>query len=241
MSTTNKQFPKDGTVIISMMKDLGVTSYEPRVVNQLMEFAIRYVSCVLDDARAFANHSSNRKLIDSEDVKLAIMMQLENVFTSPPPRDLLLEVARTKNSVPLPLVKPHCGIRLPPDRYCFSACNYKLKTNPKGEKLGPGDKKAKFGLGGGQLKGGKGQNAGGTNAVKRPVSSTFARNQAGTLSTNGNKPVMKVVEPSGGDWVVGNSTPIGKTIHMSTQPHEVKIEPHDADTNTNKRKREDEI
>lgn len=42
-----------------------------------------------------------------------------------------MEVARSKNSTPLPTIKPHCGIRLPPDRYCLSACNYKLKVPKK--------------------------------------------------------------------------------------------------------------
>ena len=42
-----------------------------------------------------------------------------------------MEVARSKNTTPLPTVKPHCGIRLPPDRYCLSACNYKLKNLKK--------------------------------------------------------------------------------------------------------------
>lgn len=44
---------------------------------------------------------------------------------------MLLEVARNKNSVPLPQIRPHCGIRLPPDRYCMTACNYELKSNKK--------------------------------------------------------------------------------------------------------------
>lgn len=42
-----------------------------------------------------------------------------------------MEVARAKNSTPLPSVKPHCGIRLPPDCYCLTACNYKLKPIKK--------------------------------------------------------------------------------------------------------------
>ena len=42
-----------------------------------------------------------------------------------------MEIARCKNATPLPAVKPHCGIRLPPDRYCLSACNYKLKVPKK--------------------------------------------------------------------------------------------------------------
>ncbi|KAF6206522.1 hypothetical protein GE061_017756 [Apolygus lucorum] len=245
---TNKQFPKDGLVIISMMKDLGITNYEPRVVNQLMEFAIRYVTCVLDDARAFANHSSNRKLIDNEDVKLAVMSQLEKVFTTPPPRDLLLEVARTKNSVPLPLVKPHCGIRLPPDRYCFAACNYKLKTNQKAEKLHQSDKKGKFGIGsssniGGTIKMTKGPSSN-VSVVKRPA------NMTNVARTQISKPAMKVVEPYGGEWVVGGSSSGAKAmIHVPGQPQvevkletqvDVKLEPHDLPDNPHKRKRDDE-
>ncbi|GFR65816.1 transcription initiation factor TFIID subunit 9 [Elysia marginata] len=44
---------------------------------------------------------------------------------------LLLEVARQKNSQPLPLVKPYTGPRLPPDRYCLTQPNYKLRTVKK--------------------------------------------------------------------------------------------------------------
>lgn len=44
---------------------------------------------------------------------------------------MLLEVARNKNSIPLPQIRPHCGVRLPPDRYCMTACNYELKSNSK--------------------------------------------------------------------------------------------------------------
>lgn len=42
MSTTNpppaKQIPKDAQVIISIMKDMGITDYEPQAVTQLLEF-----------------------------------------------------------------------------------------------------------------------------------------------------------------------------------------------------------
>lgn len=43
-------------------------------------------------------------------------------------------MARSKNSTPLPLVKPHCGLRLPPDRYCLSSCNFKLRPNTTNQK-----------------------------------------------------------------------------------------------------------
>ena len=44
---------------------------------------------------------------------------------------ILLELARSRNSNPLPAIKPQCGIRLPPDRYCLSACNYRLRSTRK--------------------------------------------------------------------------------------------------------------
>lgn len=115
---------------MSMLKDMGVQDYEQRVLNQLLEFTYRYVTCILDDSRVYATHAK-KKTIDLDDVKLAVNMQLDRSFTTPPPREILLEVARMKNSQPLPVVKPSCGIRLPPDRYCLSSVNYKLRNNKK--------------------------------------------------------------------------------------------------------------
>ena len=36
-----------------------------------------------------------------------------------------------KNSQPLPLIKPYTGPKLPPDRYCLSSANYRLKSLKK--------------------------------------------------------------------------------------------------------------
>lgn len=36
-----KHIPKDAQVIMSIMKELNVTDYEPRVINQLLEFTYR--------------------------------------------------------------------------------------------------------------------------------------------------------------------------------------------------------
>lgn len=63
-----------------------------------------------------------------EDVKLASTMLLDKSFTGPPPREVLLEVAKQKNTQPLPMIKPHSGVRLPPDRHCLLAANYKLRA-----------------------------------------------------------------------------------------------------------------
>lgn len=55
-------------------------------------------------------------------------MLLDKSFTGPPPREVLLEVAKQKNMQPLPTIKPHSGVRLPPDRHCLLAANYKLRA-----------------------------------------------------------------------------------------------------------------
>lgn len=125
-----KSTPKDAQVMSAILKDMGIAEYEPRVINQMLEFTYRYVTNILDDARLFSAHAKKRS-VDVDDVRLAIQMQADKSFTSPPPRDLLMEIARQKNSTPLPLIKANAGPRLPPDRYSLTACNYRLKSAKK--------------------------------------------------------------------------------------------------------------
>lgn len=39
-----------------------------------------------------------------------------------------MELARSKNIAPLPLIKSHCGLRLPPERHCLLSANYKVRA-----------------------------------------------------------------------------------------------------------------
>lgn len=55
-------------------------------------------------------------------------MLLDKAYTSPPPRDVLLDLTRIRNSSPLPSIKSNSGLRLPADRYCLSGCNFRLKS-----------------------------------------------------------------------------------------------------------------
>ncbi|XP_065354327.1 transcription initiation factor TFIID subunit 9 [Calliphora vicina] len=134
INTQVKHVPKDAQVIMSILKDLGIQEYEPRVINQLLEFTYRYVTCILDDAKVFANHA-RKKTIDLDDVKLATEVVLDKAFTCPPPRHIISKLADVRNAMPLPPIKPHCGLRLPPDRYCLSACNYKLRAATQSKKM----------------------------------------------------------------------------------------------------------
>ncbi|KAK7580007.1 hypothetical protein V9T40_000636 [Parthenolecanium corni] len=129
MSSANvKYIPKDAQVIMAILKELGINDFDPRVINQLLEFIYWHTTITLDDARVFANHAK-KKNIDVDDVKLAIQMHAEKMSSSGPPRDILLELARSKNSTSLAPIKPQSGIRLPPDRYCLTQPNYKLKPS----------------------------------------------------------------------------------------------------------------
>lgn len=46
-SKESRSVPKDAQVIQSILKDMGIQEYENRVVNQLLDFAYRYVTTVL--------------------------------------------------------------------------------------------------------------------------------------------------------------------------------------------------
>ncbi|KAM4662235.1 transcription initiation factor TFIID subunit 9B-like isoform 2-T2 [Discoglossus pictus] len=125
-----KSAPKDALVMAQILKDMGITEYEPRVINQMLEFTYRYVTTILEDAKIYSSHAKKNN-IDADDVRLAIQCRTDQSFTSPPPRDFLLDIARQKNQTPLPLIKPYAGPRLPPDRYCLTAPNYRLKSIQK--------------------------------------------------------------------------------------------------------------
>ncbi|XP_034115684.1 transcription initiation factor TFIID subunit 9 [Drosophila sulfurigaster albostrigata] len=134
VSAQIKHVPKDAQVIMSILKELNIQEYEPRVVNQMLEFTFRYVTCILDDAKVYANHA-RKKTIDLDDVRLATEMTLDKSFTGPPPRHVLAKMAELRNAMPLPPIKPHCGLRLPPDRYCLTGVNYKLRATNQPKKM----------------------------------------------------------------------------------------------------------
>ncbi|KAM5290825.1 transcription initiation factor TFIID subunit 9B isoform 3-T4 [Glossophaga mutica] len=81
-----KNSPRDALVMAQILKDMGITEYEPRVINQMLEFAFRYVTTILDDAKIYSSHAKKPN-VDADDVRLAIQCRADQSFTSPPPRD----------------------------------------------------------------------------------------------------------------------------------------------------------
>merc|ERR1711974_558201 len=161
---------------------MGINDFEPRVINQMLEFSYRYVTGILEDARVYSSHA-RKKTLDTEDVKLAVQLAAEQGFTSPPPREALLELARAKNATQLPLIQPKAGVRLPPDRHCLTATNYKLKTRqrPSGFDYGGG--------GGGGLKPqyNRGKPGGAKTTVKNPNSFSVVGNSMKRVGRWGSK------------------------------------------------------
>ncbi|KAL9963589.1 hypothetical protein ACROYT_G027112 [Oculina patagonica] len=125
-----KSTPKDALVMGAILKEMGISEYEPRVINQMLEYTYRYITTVLEDALVYCKHAGKKEL-DADDVQLAIQLRLDHSYTNPPPREFLIEIARQKNRHPLPQIQTKSGLRLPPDRYCLTSTNYKVKTQKK--------------------------------------------------------------------------------------------------------------
>ncbi|XP_058821876.1 transcription initiation factor TFIID subunit 9 [Topomyia yanbarensis] len=231
-----KHIPKDAQVIMSILKELGVTDYEPRVINQLLEFTYRYVTCILDDAKVFANHA-RKKVIELDDVKLATQMILDKAFTSPPPRDVLLEIARNRNNTPLPLIKTHCGLRLPPDRYCLSACNYKLRAAQQAKKMTKSAIESRS-----SIKSIVGKSTGGiVTGVKRPAVQSTPKTQVVAIP----KPVFKFTAAKTAIAKTAKNTTVGgegpSTIEIKTEVEDpLPFGVSDTDSGSVKRKREED-
>jgi len=129
-SSQTKQIPRDAAVMHAILKEMGVKLYEPRVVNQMLEFVYRYITNVVEEARVYSSYAK-KKTVDMDDIKLATKMLTEKSLTSIPPREMLLDLAKQKNTMPLPLIKSCSGLRLPPDRYCLTQPNYQLQLYKK--------------------------------------------------------------------------------------------------------------
>ncbi|KAF7038910.1 hypothetical protein CFC21_049005 [Triticum aestivum] len=120
--------PRDARVVRELLRSMGLGEgeYEPRVVHQFLDLAYRYVGDVLGDAQVYADHAAKPQL-DADDVRLAIQAKVNFSFSQPPPREVLLELARSRNKIPLPKsIAPPGSIPLPPEQDTLLSENYQL-------------------------------------------------------------------------------------------------------------------
>lgn len=68
--------PSDVAMMQQLLRSMGVEEYEPRVVNQLLDFMYRYSTDVLLDAECYAQHAGKPAgSVDLDDVMLAVQVR----------------------------------------------------------------------------------------------------------------------------------------------------------------------
>ncbi|XP_010253134.1 PREDICTED: transcription initiation factor TFIID subunit 9 [Nelumbo nucifera] len=125
-----EELPRDAKIVKSLLKSMGVKDYEPCVIHQFLELWYRYVVDVLTDAQLYSEHAG-KSAIDCDDIKLAIQTKVNFSFSQPPPREVLLELARNRNKIPLPKSISGPGIPLPPEQDTLISPNYQLAIPKK--------------------------------------------------------------------------------------------------------------
>ncbi|KAL6996251.1 Transcription initiation factor TFIID subunit 9 [Sarracenia purpurea var. burkii] len=130
MADADEDLPRDAKIVKTLLKSMGVDEYEPRVVHQFLELWYQYVVDVLTDAQVYLEHAGKAS-IDCDDVKLAIQSKVNFSFSQPPPREILLELARNRNKIPLPKSMVGPGIPLPPEQDTLISPNYQLAIPKK--------------------------------------------------------------------------------------------------------------
>lgn len=100
MASNENLAPRDAKIISVILRSLGIEECEPKVIIQLLEFAYKYTTDVLEDAQLLSEHCG-RSIINTNDVKLALQTMVGKHFVPPPPRQYLNEIASSVNSKPL--------------------------------------------------------------------------------------------------------------------------------------------
>ncbi|GAA5825667.1 hypothetical protein JCM3770_005987 [Rhodotorula araucariae] len=127
--------PRDARLIALILAAAGAEDCEEGVVRMLVEFAHRYTTDILTDSLMYAEHAratsaSTAPVVPSvDDVRLAVQARTEGAQV---PKEFLLQLATTVNSVPLPPVPEVYGIRLPPPAQRLTAPNYTLVPRSSG-------------------------------------------------------------------------------------------------------------
>ncbi len=76
--------PQDVAAMQALLLAMGVDEFEPRVINQLMDFMYKYTTDVLLDAEVFSEHAGRvHGNVDAQSVMLAIQSRSAN-YVQPP-------------------------------------------------------------------------------------------------------------------------------------------------------------
>ncbi|KAI4943552.1 hypothetical protein J4E91_009189 [Alternaria rosae] len=134
--------PRDARLIHLILANMGVHAYTERVPLQLLDFAYRYTSSILSDAISYEpplpTTSGSKKRGANADgsgedgvslnaLRTAVGARAASAFNTSLGKDFMSEVAQERNRIALPRVEREFGIRLPPERYCFTGVGWGVK------------------------------------------------------------------------------------------------------------------
>ncbi|KDN53553.1 TFIID-31kDa-domain-containing protein [Tilletiaria anomala UBC 951] len=142
MSMTQQHIPRDARLMALIASSMGIQDYEPSALIQLLDFAHRYTYDVLQDAIMYADHASSAAKgiptsVSLDDLQLAVQSRVNYSFTQPPSKEMLLSLATSLNTMPLPPISDSHGVRLPPRQHRLTNINFNILPNaPPPEVLG---------------------------------------------------------------------------------------------------------
>jgi len=118
--------PSDALRIHQLIKSMGIDDYEPRVVNQLMDFMYKYVTDILLDAEAYSEQANKAAgVVEMDDVMLGIQSRTAYSFVQPPSQDIISEMAQRVNAKEMPKFPAQkVGLLIPEDKEQLTAQNY---------------------------------------------------------------------------------------------------------------------
>ncbi|KAF2875402.1 transcription initiation factor IID, 31kD subunit-domain-containing protein [Massariosphaeria phaeospora] len=145
--------PRDARLVHLILANMGVHAYSERVPLQLLDFAYRYSSGILSDAIAYepplptapsakrsapgaSGGGASTKDKDKDDdgggislnaLRTAVASRSAQQFNTALPKEFMMELAGERNRVALPRVEREYGVRLPPERYCFTGVGWDVK------------------------------------------------------------------------------------------------------------------
>jgi transcription initiation factor TFIID subunit 9B len=135
--------PRDARLIHLILANMGVHAYTERVPLQLLDFAYRYTSSILTDALSYepplpttsaskkrsggANAESGEDGVSLNALRTAVGARAASTFQGTLGKEFMSEVALERNRIALPRVDREFGIRLPPERYCFTGVGWGVK------------------------------------------------------------------------------------------------------------------
>lgn len=138
--------PRDARLIHMILANYGVTAYQERVPLQIMDFAYRYTSSVLQDAIHFTSEgygttgpgvgnakagaaTEDKSPVTLSAVRLSIHSRTNYQFNPALPKEIYNDIAQERNRVALPPLQKEWGLRLPPEQYCLTGSGLDMKED----------------------------------------------------------------------------------------------------------------